>query len=206
MWLEEQDSKTFRPGRYFLEKLADYKENNPEADINLVAHSAGSVAMCHLLDTIAAQFNQLNINYVIFTAPTATFEQFYQAVVTKTERYKQFTLFTMSDEHEQQDATLPHVYPSSMLYLVSGVLEKEVDHPISGMMRFFTGKAPFNTTELETAREFLLDPNEERLVISKRPPTRSGFGVETVRHRDFDKDERMLHSIRYMLDGKPAHQ
>ncbi|MGE8377240.1 MAG: hypothetical protein ACN6PN_02790, partial [Sphingobacterium sp.] len=36
-------------GRYFLDKLSNYVIKNPEVKINLIGHSAGSIAICNLL-------------------------------------------------------------------------------------------------------------------------------------------------------------
>jgi hypothetical protein len=54
-------------------------------------------------------------------------------------------MFTMNDEFERKDAVLGHdrgyIYPSSLLYLVSGLFEESAgaafpDAPILGMQRF----------------------------------------------------------------------
>jgi hypothetical protein len=54
-------------------------------------------------------------------------------------------MFTMSDEYERKDAVIGHdkgyIYPSSLLYLVSGLFEELgaeafPDAPILGMQRF----------------------------------------------------------------------
>ena len=36
-------------------------------------------------------------------------------------------MFTMTDENEKKDRLVPVIYPHSLLYLVSGVVEPEVD-------------------------------------------------------------------------------
>ena len=50
--------------------------------------------------------------------------------------FKKFRMFTMTDELEKED-DCKAIYPASLLYLISGILEDRDDTPIAGMMRFY---------------------------------------------------------------------
>ncbi len=199
MW-QEKDGDTFESAYYFLHKLQEYTENNPDTRINLMAHSAGSISVCHLLATAAKKFPKISFGHVIFTAPAASLKLVYDEVITKTDRFKEFTLFTLSDEQELADAILPHIYPSSLLYLVSGILEEDVDEPLSGMMRYQTGEEPFRSGIFAETRNFIQEKGKERLILAQQPATPAGLQVKATRHGDFDKDRAMLESIKKLLD------
>ena len=51
----------------------------------------------------------------------------------------------MTDELEQADRLIPVIYPHSLLYFVSGVLEDEADKPLLGMERYLTRRLPGTT-------------------------------------------------------------
>jgi hypothetical protein len=43
----------------------------------------------------------------------------------------------MSDRVERKDHIVPAIYPASLLYFVSGVLEDDRDKPLAGMQRYY---------------------------------------------------------------------
>src|SRR5206468_2726979 len=55
------------------------------------------------------------------------------------DRVSSLRVFGMGDDLERKDAIAGVIYPSSLLYFVSGVLEDESDKPLAGMARFYQG-------------------------------------------------------------------
>lgn len=90
------------PGRYFLDGLsALQKETGIQVD--LVGHSAGSIAIIHMLRTIESDYPAMKIRNLIFIAPACTSELFATEIVAKPSRFERFRMFTMSDDFEAAD-------------------------------------------------------------------------------------------------------
>jgi hypothetical protein len=202
MW-EKEPADANGLARYFLEKLSSHQVKNPEFRIDLIGHSAGSIVICNMLATSARFYKNLIFGTIIFLAPAATMEFFYDEIVTKPERYRQFYMFTMTDEQEKSDILVEiaglSIYGYSLLYLVCGLLEPLVDQPICGMMRYLTDVPPFDTHKLRRINDFLI-AEEERLILSPGKPTRLGLQTESKSHGGFSDDKMTVASIRSLLD------
>jgi hypothetical protein len=123
-------------GRPFLQELQKYWSAS-KACITLVGHSAGSIYIARLLkelDTIMAPEFRVN---VILIAPACTFDVLAEALDRAGKRVANLRIFGMSDEVELSDHLVKGVYPASLLYFVSGVLEDDRDQPLAGMQRYY---------------------------------------------------------------------
>jgi hypothetical protein len=113
-------------------------------------------------------------------------------------------MFTMSDENERNDQLIPKlklVYPHSLLYFISGVLEKDGggDMPIVGMQRYFDARlysgakhpaiVPFRT---------LIEQNAAHGVWSKQLGG-NGLSSASLTHGDFDDDPATRSSLIHIL-------
>lgn len=174
-------------GAYFLDRLSELQQERP-LTIDLVGHSAGSIAICHMLRTAAARHPDLAIRNILFLAPACTMDLFRENIVTKPERYRNFRMFTMGDDLEKDDQLVPFVYTRSLLYLISGVLEKDEDHLIAGLELQLRGADPYDTPELDTVSTFLRAPGENRLVLSETKGAGNGLNSASHKHGDFDDD------------------
>lgn len=139
-----------RAGDRFLDGLAALGDDRP-GRIVLVGHSAGAVFIDNLLEATrkARQEGRLPIDFayegVLFLAPACTFADFARVLPRKGEPplFRQFRMFTMDDSHERSDRLVSVVYPRSLLYFVSGVVEREddgknaFDMPLVGMERYY---------------------------------------------------------------------
>ena len=129
-------------GTAFLAKLADEIVATPNLRVTLIGHSAGSEYVCNMLahadDALPAGF-QFD---VVLMAPACRTEFFADVLAHHGARVRDFRCFTMEDAREKADRLVPAIYPHSLLYFISGVLEDESDKPILGMERFLTGSAP----------------------------------------------------------------
>jgi len=91
----------------------------------------------------------------VFLAPAATSDLFFNEIVSRPERFERFRMFTMQDDYESKDILVPYVYPRSLLYLVSGIMEEKPDSPICGMQKFLSGTDPYDDSNLIAIRDFL---------------------------------------------------
>jgi hypothetical protein len=129
----------FHGGALFLELLRDHIATHGPLKINLIGHSAGSIHICHFVQKAAALLEpEFRFENVIFLAPACDFDLFVNSIVRHEAQINTFRLFTMDDERERADTLvplLPFIYPHSILYLVSGLLEQVPDRPLLGLAR-----------------------------------------------------------------------
>lgn len=112
----------------------------PPLPITVIAHSAGSMIACDLIDRWRAVPGAGRLD-VVLLAPSASAERF--ALTLRADAVAPvlagLRIFTMTDAAERADA-LPRmtqrVYEHSLLYFVSGACESRADRPLSGMRRF----------------------------------------------------------------------
>lgn len=172
-----------RAGSFLLDCLAEV-ENPPR--VVLVAHSAGSVFVSQLLKNAQAgsKFD------VVFLAPAVTYSLFDEVLAEARDKICNFRMFSMRDSLEQDDAlidSVPLAYPSSMLYLISGSLENQVDAPIVGMERFYSESYDGNGADqdlLGRVRTFLSE-RDDRVVWSKSD-NGPGRRSNAIDHGHFD--------------------
>lgn len=202
MWLSNHgiSGAGVHGGRYLLDGLAAVQKEKPSLTIDLVGHSAGSIAICHLLKTASESRLELKVRNVIFLAPASTSALFLSELVHHPERFQQFRMFTMNDQFERENHLVEVIYDRSLLYLIAGILEpNEVDTPIAGMMRFDTGNAPFDSADLHEVRDFLFPLTGQRLALSltrvTAPLAAAGYRTNAPRHQDFNTDTDTLDSL-----------
>ena len=111
--------------------------------LTLVGHSAGAIYACNFLREVEARKLPADVKFnVILIAPACTFRVLADTLKAAGNRVDALRVFGMDDERERKNALVPAVpllYPSSLLYFVSGILEDESDTPLVGMARFWEG-------------------------------------------------------------------
>ncbi len=103
--------------------------------ITLVGHSTGAIYIAHWLEKSRRYLPNIRQD-IVYLAPAITHDMFAETLATCGACIGNFRMFAMSDALEQddqvwgQDEDLPdghdwrrYIYPSSLLYLVSGILE-----------------------------------------------------------------------------------
>lgn len=115
-----------------LQALAKVRASRPGATIDVCGHSAGCIMQCHL--HTAAQNMTLATRYAFLLAPACRSTLFEQTILRSPPNH--IFLVAMHDDREVRDALLPLVYERSLLYLVSGLLEREPAMPILGLARY----------------------------------------------------------------------
>lgn len=180
-------------GLYLIAKLA-----SAGLTVNLAGHSAGSIAICELLAAAEREKLDLKVRNLLLMAPACTSELFWSEIGLRPHRYERFRMFTMHDDWESRDMLVPYVYPRSLLYLVSGIMEDAPDAPIAGMQRFLSGRAPFDTSDLVGARDFF--SQSDRLVLAKTAASAAeGLRCGALKHGAFNEDALTRKSLQFAL-------
>jgi hypothetical protein len=189
-------------GSYLLEKLAGLQGRRSGLAIDLIGHSAGSIAICRMLAAAAERHPALRFRHIVLLAPACTMSLFHDEIVAHPERYRSFRMFTMRDELESRDMLVPGVYTRSLLYFVSGVLEERPALPLAGLARCLSGRAPYDEPALLAGREFLYAAEQARLVLAKSEAgALAGLQCQAISHGGFDDDELTRGSLRFILTG-----
>ncbi|MES9904119.1 MAG: hypothetical protein ABW168_15775 [Sedimenticola sp.] len=187
------------PGRYFLEKLTAHQQANPDFIIDLVGHSAGSIAICHMQRTARASFPGLKIRNISFLAPACTQNLFRKEIVAHPDEYEHFRMFTMQNDLETRDELVPKVYTRSLLYFISGVLEDEVDKVIAGLELQLRGEKPYNDATHMEVHQFVNAAGLNQLVLSQTTDAPPGLNSESTSHGGFDDDPTTRQSLKALL-------
>ena len=190
-------------GDFFLKCL---EQSNPRPRVVIVAHSAGAVFTCHLLT--AASTGPFDL---AFLAPAVTSHLFDKTVTNHGTKIANFRMFTMHDPLERADAlinSLPKLYPSSLLYLIAGILEldedrqPDIDKPILGMERFYSTNYRGRKDDhpmLARVRDWLNGkPNQ---IVWSKSVNGPGLGTESADHGDFDNDDATVKSLKHIIQN-----
>lgn len=124
--------------------LLDAIAAGPPRRVVLVGHSAGSIMISRLLMEVASRGMDRQVD-VVLLAPAVRGRLFAEMLDNAGDRVGRFRMFALGDGRERRDALMGpgtgYLYPSSLLFLVSGLFEEDdqdpvVDAPILGMQRF----------------------------------------------------------------------
>jgi hypothetical protein len=224
--IKQETEDTFRPaspprgGALFLDGLEELLAEGVHPQVTLVGHSTGAIFIENLVTelrrrradpatAIPADFRFANIVYL---APASRFPHSWELMEHWPEVAGNFRLFAMTDEAERADQVAPG-YPRSLLYLVSGVAERDQDRsawvPIVGQARYYVDAlgAPLAADSFEALagvrdlRTFVLAGVEPvRTVWSPTPADAPpGFRAGARRHGDFDDDPLVHESLQYLI-------
>ena len=106
--------------------------------ITLIGHSAGSTWVSVLLKQLNVVMPSDFAVDVVLIAPACTFTVFADAIGSAGARIAHLRIFGQGNSYEIKDAIAGPLYPASLLYFISGVLEDESDEPVLGMQRYYT--------------------------------------------------------------------
>ena len=190
--------------------------------ITLVGHSTGAIYICEWLKAADAVLPKDVKFDIVYLAPAVTYARFGATLKQFPDRIRSFRMFAMHDQLEREDqvwgddlAAKPDwrrfIYPSSLLYLVSGILESkeaadgkltdEPDMPIVGMQRYFSGAGTYGDKdfpEVVQVREWLTH-HANALVWSVADGAGSGLNSCCNDHGGFDNEQHTLDSLRYIV-------
>lgn len=171
--------------------------------VDLIGHSAGAIAILELLNAAEAAGLHFKPNHIVFLAPACTTENLVNGLARKAQSFETFRMFTMKDDLEAKDTlvtAVPALYPSSLLYFISGVLEKESDFPIAGMRRFGTGKDPYTGGVFAESEQFFSEAGRDRMVqaITDGAAT-DGLRCDSIHHGGFVDPQVMRDSLSFIV-------
>jgi hypothetical protein len=171
----------------------------PLPRITLIGHSTGAIFICEFLAAAARMLPHCCFD-VVFLAPALTYEQFAATLNRHEACIAHFRSFAMNDDWETADSLVPVIYPHSLLYFVSGLLEATVDEPLVGMERFLREEEIFTPARfpaIARGRTFFARFPES---LAWSPDT-TGYGTMTsaAKHGDFDNDTETLKSLQWVL-------
>ncbi len=202
-------------GAAIVERLCSMLAKGIRRRVVLVGHSAGTIFVCKLLQQAHGALSRINTaeaaNFsfdVIFLAPAVRYDVFEETIRIAGPRISGFRMFLMRDEHERDDtlidqAALSWLYPSSLLYLVSGICEGEADVPLVGMERFHRFTSPFSAAkfpEVQRVRDWL-SRRPNRMVLSPtvaEAPEGLRSGARDHGHFD-DEDPQTMESVKTIV-------
>jgi hypothetical protein len=181
--------------------------------LTLVGQGAGVLLICELLDALASAMpdllrDELALD-IIFLAPAVTHRRFAMIIDAHYRRIAHFRMFALHDPLECRDALVPILYPRSLLYFISGVLEGEatdsgwkadVDAPLLGMERYLTDIGTYPAAsfpDLDKARRFLaaFPAGTAFSEVDGGPGRRSRARA----HADFDREDASVESLKWLL-------
>lgn len=204
MWADDGTAPgvTGHGGGYILRRLEALQAARPDMIIDVVGHSAGSIAICEMLAAIEADQRRIRLRNIIFLAPAVRLDLFALWIQRGPQIFKRFRMFAMTDAAEKEDRVGGSVYPRSLLYLVSGCFEDRPDAGIVGMDRFLIRATTSAGRDYDDVRRWLRE--ETRLAYS---PSAAGApqGLQTgaLHHGDFDDDSATLASLLFMAGATP---
>lgn len=193
-------------GRLLLDGLAQ-AHSSAFPRTTVVGHSAGAVYIDNLIGELARgqsdgyrPWPSTGRLSIALLAPANTYQAFASTLSVAPQYIADLRLFTMSDAAEREDRLLGPLYPRSLLYFVSGVLERDRSGsstvtPLTGLSRYLDA-AYSKATDLQGPRAFLSD----RVVLSPTDDTAlRGRRARALRHGDFDDDSLVLESVQAMI-------
>lgn len=196
-WDAFGDDADAHGGTVFLHALRDAVEAGGAPRVTLVGHSTGAVYIAAFIEAADAILPPEVTFEVVWLAPAATFDVAAR-MLQKSHRVSDLRMFTMDDDHERRDRLVPVLYPHSLLYFVSGVVEPEADTPIVGMHRYYDADRypAADYPAIETVRAFMRTPHR---TIWGAVDAGLGLSTSALRHGDFDNDDATLRSLAHAL-------
>jgi len=191
------------PGKGGYELMERLNKDCPNIKINIIGHSAGSICNLHLLNKYREMSWLFKIKNIAWLAPACKIELFKTALIDHTDSFDSFRTFTMTDKYELEDILLDYdymrwIYPSSLLYFISGVLERRSDYPLAGMMRYYSGKSPYRTKDILAAKAYM--DNAGHIATSPSSSTASkGMQTHCFDHGYFDNELITLASVNFFF-------
>lgn len=173
----------------------------PQPEIHLAAHSAGSILLALLAKLLSSQGQisdgplagdaglGLKIATCTLWAPAMTMELFKQTYLglINSNAIRRFALFTLTDRAEQDD-NCANIYHKSLLYLVSNAFEQKPRIPLFRDGEPILGMEKFVKNDKELARLFKANKKAAWILAPNQEPEGSPNASRARHHGDFDDD------------------
>jgi hypothetical protein len=180
-----------------------WKQTQGAIEFHALGHSAGSIFHAFFLPLLVQQKQlgvpPVDVRTVHLLAPAITTDLFKTRLMNLTgsgQPITRLTVYTMNDQHEQDDASLKP-YGKSLLYLVSQAFEEEAATPVLGLQRSLKNDLKlirfFGLAGTEKAADIAFSTTSDATPLSAR--------TVSITHGGFDNDVATMTSvIRRVLD------
>jgi hypothetical protein len=190
-------------GSIIVRQLSDLSNQRAAPKLTIVGHSAGSIFASRLLRELHTntQFAQQTKINLIFIAPAIDMKSFAETLRATEGRLAGFRSFGMSDQRERADPILGRLYPYSLLYFVSGVLEMKPDTPLAGMERYHGPPYEGEGFEyIQAVKHF--DPlNRPHIFVWSPASYGPGMACDMTSHGGWVKAVATIHSVKHILSS-----
>lgn len=172
------------PGRLLVQRLMDWRQAYPEQfQMSLIGHSAGTILHSRLLEAANVVWQDKPsgpplFKNLVFLAAAISYADFENRVLAHQHLFERFLALGLKDGHEQDSGdALNGLYPASLLYIVSDVLEAVPGEQLVGMQKFL------NAPGYSRAKAFL--KSSDRILWTPKngvseQRSHSGFATESV--------------------------
>jgi len=207
-----------RGGRLLMQLMGEAVKKRraagePLPKVSIVGHSAGSIYAGNILAHLAKERGSnssawfglpFQFEKLVFLAPAATCKTFSTVLSmhAKNPLFQVFRMYSLSDEIERGYYEVPVLYPGSLLYIISGLLESEDDAgthdmPIVGMQRYARSTHPFSEPVVAQVWKFL-NKHPDQLVWSG-DERGAGLNCDSKKHGDFFRTPETVASFLHFL-------
>lgn len=179
--------------------------------VKITAHSAGAIWAAEMISVLGGDGPTLD---VALLAPAVRMDLFAAALAKGGGRVRSLRMYTMRDELERKDpvlgSALAFVYPSSLLYLVSGLFEEDgskgfPDAPLVGLNRFWGDDLAWLDDDRQIAAakavRAAFAPATNGVVLSTTTSGAVGLSSQATSHGGFDQDKDTLASAVHFLQS-----
>jgi hypothetical protein len=200
MWDKSEERENV--AAYFMDSLIKRMNGASNLQVNLVGHSAGSIAVLHGYKSFFNCNHSHLIKEIIFIAPACRFDLFSEVMGATSPLKGRWSIFALSDEREKLDVMVPVLYPQSLLYFVSGLLEGEGDDVfILGMERFWKNQSGFeNDTVIKGVKE-LFSSQSHGFAFAAALGEIQGRRTDGYHHGQIDDDLITQESIQFLISN-----
>jgi hypothetical protein len=200
------DASDHFDGGGFGAELVQALAANPNARVKVVAHSAGAIFASEMLIWVGKHDRRLSVDLVFLAAAVRT-SKFAKALELSERCILRFRSFFMRDEWERKNVLLGQgfgfIYPSSLLYLVSGLFEEQAteDWPTRrwSAWRGFSRRTAAGWTMRAKGRRLRGCRPTWRPSLtgwcSRRLAAAAASTVDAISHGDFDNEAATLASV-----------
>ncbi|MDH6219207.1 hypothetical protein [Streptomyces pseudovenezuelae] len=199
-------------GRHFLNGFIDTVSGPETREVTLVGHGSGVPLMNAFLAALDARRGlaegilpaDFRIRDVVAVAPMCTFPELASMLRCRNTAFERFRMFALTDEAEQADHLVPVAYPRSLLYFVSGVLERDANGtsavlPLSGMARWY---GPGQTAGGPEAEEVRVLADAQPASFIWLPETGPSVGASVTRsHSEILADPMVLSNLQALISS-----
>lgn len=191
---------------YFMNTLIKKMNGASNLKVNLIGHSAGSIAVLHGYKSFFNCNHSVLIKEIIFLAPACRFDLMKDVMKTASPLNGRWSIFALSDEREKTDIMIPVLYPQSLLYFVSGLFETEEDGDsndvyILGMERFWKKQSVFENDSLIKEVKELFSSQPHGTAFAASLGEILGRRTDGFRHGQIDDDQITMESIQYLISN-----